>query len=56
MTKITTETQKFNAYDYAYENYRETLNFMTILEIEEINNFDTASEVREYLSQFNERT
>jgi hypothetical protein len=46
----------FNPYDYAYEAYSETLNYMSEDEINEISTLESDDEVREYMSQFIERT
>lgn len=57
---MTIENEKqvtsFDALDYAYDNWGETINFMTEEEIEQISDCETKGEVDDYLRCFYERT
>lgn len=46
----------FSPWDYAEEAFSETLNYMSEDELSEIDGFDNKDELREYLSQFFDRT
>lgn len=48
--------EQFEPYEFAYEKFSETINYMSDSEIEEIGQFDNENELREYMSQFYERT
>jgi hypothetical protein len=46
----------FNALEYAYDNWGETINYMTEDEIEQISDYENKDEVDGYLRCFYERT
>lgn len=48
--------QVFNAMEYAYDHWGETLNYMSDDEIEQVNDCENKDEVDDYLRCFYERT
>ncbi len=46
----------FDAMEYAYDNWGETLNYMSDDEIEQVNDCENKDEVDDYLRCFYERT
>ena len=46
----------FSPLEYAYDNWGETMNYMSDEEIEEIEEYDNKSDLDDYLRMFYERT